>query len=46
MSRLEAKRVRFRERTVPDHDLFQIFIEDPNGITVELNYLADEQVAA
>ena len=46
MAKLEAKGVRFRERKVPDLDLFQIFIEDPNGITVELNYFADEQVAA
>jgi catechol 2,3-dioxygenase-like lactoylglutathione lyase family enzyme len=46
MARLETKRVKYRERKVPDLDLFQIFIEDPNGITVELNYFADEQVAA
>ncbi|MGB0570473.1 MAG: VOC family protein [Alphaproteobacteria bacterium] len=46
MARLEKQGVRFRERKVPDLDLFQIFIEDPNGITVELNYFADEQVAA
>jgi len=26
--------------------LFQIFLEDPNGITVELNYFEDEQQAA
>ncbi|MBT4906086.1 MAG: glyoxalase [Rhodospirillaceae bacterium] len=46
IARLEDRGVRFRERKVPDLDLFQIFIEDPNGITVELNYFADEQVAA
>ena len=46
MARLEKQGVRFRERKVPDLNLFQIFIEDPNGITVELNYFADEQVAA
>lgn len=46
MARLEARGVRYRERKVPDLDLFQLFIEDPNGITVELNYFAEEQVAA
>lgn len=46
MSRLEARGIRYRKRKVPDLDLFQIFIEDPNGITVELNYFADEQAAA
>lgn len=46
MAKLEKKGVRFRERKVPDLDLFQIFIEDPNGIMVELNYFADEQAAA
>ena len=46
MAKLEAKRVRYRERKVPDLDLFQIFIEDPNGITVELNYFANDEMAA
>ncbi|MDA0786749.1 MAG: VOC family protein [Proteobacteria bacterium] len=46
MARLEARRIRFRERKVPNLDLFQIFIEDPNGITVELNYFAEDAVAA
>jgi len=46
MARLEAKGVRYRERKVPDLDLFQLFIEDPNGITVELNYFAEDELAA
>ena len=41
----KARNIGFRERKVPDLDLFQIFIEDPNGITVELNYFADEKAA-
>lgn len=45
MALLKARNIGFRERKVPDLDLFQIFIEDPNGITVELNYFADEQAA-
>ncbi len=46
IARLKEKGYAYRERKVPDLDLFQIFIEDPNGITVELNYWADEQQAA
>ena len=29
-----------RERTVPELGLHQIFLEDPSGVTIELNYLA------
>jgi len=36
----------YRERMVPDLELFQIFVEDPNGVTVEINYFADEQKTA
>lgn len=36
----------YRERMVPDLELFQIFVEDPNGVTVEINYFADDQKAA
>jgi len=32
----------FRERTVPDLGLHQLFIDDPNGVTIELNYPASE----
>jgi len=46
IARLNNQGYDFRERKVPDLDLHQIFVEDPNGITVELNYFADEQKAA
>ncbi|MFT5180546.1 MAG: catechol 2,3-dioxygenase-like lactoylglutathione lyase family enzyme [Alphaproteobacteria bacterium] len=46
ISRLKAKGCSYRERKVPDMDLFQIFVEDPNGITVELNYCGEDQKAA
>ena len=36
--RLGRLGIPFRERSVPDLDLFQIFLEDPNEVTVELNY--------
>ena len=41
MKRLDGLEVPYRERKVPDMDLFQIFVEDPNGITVELNYFGE-----
>jgi len=34
---LSAHDVAYRERKVPDLDLFQIFVEDPNGVTLEFN---------
>ena len=30
--------VPFRERKVPNMDLMQIFVDDPNGVTIELNF--------
>ena len=40
LDRLRRLGIPFRERQVPDLDLFQIFIEDPNGVTIEMNYTA------
>ena len=39
---LEARQIQRKERTIPDLDLHLVFIEDPNGITIELNYVAGE----
>ena len=36
--RLDSLGIAYREREVPGMDLFQIFLEDPNGVTIELNY--------
>jgi catechol 2,3-dioxygenase-like lactoylglutathione lyase family enzyme len=41
MARLKARGIAYRERRVPGMDLFQIFIEDPNDITVELNFFGE-----
>ncbi len=35
-----------RERSVPGIGLHQVFVDDPNGIVVELNYPAAEAAAA
>jgi catechol 2,3-dioxygenase-like lactoylglutathione lyase family enzyme len=37
--------IALRERTVPGLGLHQLFVEDPNGIVVELNYPAAEAAA-
>jgi hypothetical protein len=34
--------VSFFERTVPTLGLHQVFIKDPNGVTIELNFPASE----
>ena len=46
MSRLKENGYEYRERDIPSMNLFQVFIEDPNGITIELNYWGEEQAAA
>lgn len=38
LDRLKATGYPYFERKVPDMNLFQIFLDDPNGITIELNY--------
>ncbi len=30
--------IQFRDRTVPAMNLEQVFLEDPNGVTIELNF--------
>jgi catechol 2,3-dioxygenase-like lactoylglutathione lyase family enzyme len=42
-SRLEAHKVPYRERVVPDVALRQLFFTDPEGIEIELNFPADER---
>lgn len=34
-----------RERTVPSIGLHQVFLDDPNGVVIELNYPAAEKTA-
>lgn len=37
-ARLEAAGLAWRDRTVPSLGLHQVFVEDPNGVVIELNY--------
>lgn len=39
---LRAEGIPWRDRTVPSLGLHQVFIEDPSGVTIELNYPAAE----
>jgi catechol 2,3-dioxygenase-like lactoylglutathione lyase family enzyme len=43
---LRSMGVQARERTVPNLGLHQLFLDDPNGVVIELNYPAAEQAAA
>ncbi len=42
LTRLRAAKLPFRERTVPSLGLYQVFVDDPNGVTLELNFPAAE----
>jgi catechol 2,3-dioxygenase-like lactoylglutathione lyase family enzyme len=40
--RLKGRGIPVRQRVVPGLGLHQLFIQDPNGVTIELNYPASE----
>ena len=42
IARLEERGIAARHRKVPDLDLHQVFVHDPNGVRIELNYPAHE----
>ncbi|MFZ4378947.1 MAG: glyoxalase [Polynucleobacter sp.] len=42
---LKSMKTPYRERTVPVLKLHQIFLDDPNGVVIELNYPAEEKAA-
>ena len=41
--RLESRRFKYEARQVPGGDLWQIFVDDPNGVMIELNYEAAKE---
>lgn len=45
LAHLRQRGVAFRERTVPSIGLHQLFLDDPAGIVIELNYPGAEKVA-
>ena len=44
MAHLKSRGVEFTQRMVDDQGLFQLFLLDPNGVKVELNFSNDEAV--
>ena len=44
-ARLQGLGLAVRERTVPALGLHQLFVDDPNGVVIELNFAATEQEA-
>jgi catechol 2,3-dioxygenase-like lactoylglutathione lyase family enzyme len=44
--RLSSKGMPFDARQVPGGDLWQIFVNDPNGVMIELNYEAAKENAS
>lgn len=44
LAHLRAEKVEFKERQVNDQGLYQLFMFDPNGIKVELNFANSEAV--
>ena len=45
LANLKTQGVKPRQRTVPSIGLHQLFLDDPNGVVVELNYPATEKQA-
>ena len=45
-TRLQSKGMAFDSRQVPGGDLWQIFVNDPNGVMIELNYEAAKEGGA
>jgi catechol 2,3-dioxygenase-like lactoylglutathione lyase family enzyme len=45
LARLKERGIDGRERTVPLLGLHQVFVDDPNGVVVELNFPAAEKAA-
>jgi catechol 2,3-dioxygenase-like lactoylglutathione lyase family enzyme len=42
--RFEERGVDFQPRSLPEFDLYQIFVKDPNGLTIELNFFGLKDV--
>lgn len=42
IDRFESRSLRFERREIPDFRLSQLFIKDPDGVTIELNFFHDD----
>ena len=45
MKRFKSLGMEFRPRSLPESELFQLFIKDPNGLTIELNFFGLKDVS-
>jgi hypothetical protein len=36
--RFKERGIDYQPRSLPEFDLYQIFLKDPNGLTIELNF--------
>ena len=45
VKRFQSMGVKYRPRSLPESELFQLFIKDPNGLTIELNFFGIKQTA-
>lgn len=45
LERFKAVGVPFRPRYLPESELYQLFVKDPNGVTVELNFFGITDVS-
>jgi catechol 2,3-dioxygenase-like lactoylglutathione lyase family enzyme len=43
--RFKERGVEYRPRSFPESDLYQIFVTDPNGLTIELNFFGLKEIA-
>lgn len=43
VKRFQSMGVEYRPRSLPESELFQLFIKDPNGLTIELNFFGIQQ---
>ena len=42
--RLKDRGIEYEPRSLPDFDLYQIFLKDPHGLTIELNFFGLKDV--
>ena len=42
--RFKERSMEYQPRSLPEFDLYQIFIKDPNGLTIELNFFGLKDV--
>ena len=42
--RFKERGIEFSPRSLPEFDLYQIFVKDPNGLTIELNFFGLKDV--